>query len=761
MKKRLNIGLAIHHLENDYSRQVIRGAVTAAKELDVNLVVFAGRSINFDPHDKENSRYEYQYNVLYNFITPRALDGLIVSAATVGQFITREELKSFIDKYEGMPVLALENEVRGYPCLRFGSGGIKQAVEHLIKEHGCQRIAFVSGPKNNSDAAARLDAYRQALEENGLSCDESMIAYGNFSEYSENVVSVLLDSCGAIPDAICFANDNMCVGAYKEIRRRGLIPGKDILITGYDDSEIAMELDPPLTTVRAEADILGYKAVEKILGSITSGTPAESEELSASLVVRDSCSCETMIGSDGGRIVEALKGMGIKEKAAVIVNMVAGRGCGFEDRNIRSEIERSVAEIFYAVSTKENYSETGIIRRFDKMLDDGLIEKVSYETVSELIDTIRTVILSEYSKSCESKIRSARLFENMRCKMADHVIGMYYRQMTETSQAQFLISNITKDMMNYSGNEEKCYGAILSNLSRTSLKSTYIYLYETPIINHKDSEWKMPETLLLKGFHNGEDIVALEKGRQEIPWMSYLDNEFIRKDTQKTLVMAPLFLNDEQYGVIICDLEQKFFHRVYSVTPQICTAIKLYNLVNHLEGSLELVKNTNTILKQMSMSDELTGVYNRRGFYKYANMSIQNPWNKGRMGVLIFADLDNLKKINDTFGHDDGDYAIIAASRIIVNGLRNSDIVARIGGDEFAALAVVNDESVIAGISERIKAIAAEHNKNSDKPYNVTVSIGLCAFECNENIKVQSLMDKADAELYADKKNKNPDVMKH
>ena len=163
----------------------------------------------------------------------------------------------------------------------------------------------------------------------------------------------------------------------------------------------------------------------------------------------------------------------------------------------------------------------------------------------------------------------------------------------------------------------------------------------------------------------------------------------------------------------------------------------------------------------MSMLDELTGVYNRRGFYEFTNRIFKAPENEGKSAVLIFADLDNLKKINDTFGHDDGDYSIKSAADFIRNGLRSTDIVARIGGDEFAAFALCDSESIMKTIPARIKGIAAEHNEKSDKPYNVTVSIGIYELTCNPNGSVQVYMDKADAALYADKKNKNPDIMKH
>ena len=119
----------------------------------------------------------------------------------------------------------------------------------------------MSGPKENTDANERLAYYKEALEENGLEFYPNMVAYGRFSEFCVDIVNDLIDRNEGKIDAICFANDMMCKGGYKAIERRGLRVGTDIAVTGYDDSEVALSLRPRLTTVRADASALGYRAV--------------------------------------------------------------------------------------------------------------------------------------------------------------------------------------------------------------------------------------------------------------------------------------------------------------------------------------------------------------------------------------------------------------------------------------------------------------------------------------------------------------------
>ena len=155
-KKRLQIGLMIHHLENEYASEILKGAIAAAEELDINLILLPGRGINAVEDDEKYSIYDYQYNVIYNYVSERNLDGLLVSVGTVGSYISREEMVQFLHSYDPLPLLTMEVECPGYPCIRFNTNAMKLAVEHLIHRHGCRKIGFVSGPMGNQDAMDAL-----------------------------------------------------------------------------------------------------------------------------------------------------------------------------------------------------------------------------------------------------------------------------------------------------------------------------------------------------------------------------------------------------------------------------------------------------------------------------------------------------------------------------------------------------------------------------------------------------------------------------
>ena len=756
--KRYTIGVMIHYLDNDYSKILLRGITSAAEEMDVNLVIMPGRSLNCQLDDLKHTTYEYQYNTIYSYATPDNLDALIVSAGTVGQFVTHEEFKEFLSRYEGIPIITLESVVRGYPCIRLSGSGIKDMVNHLITDHGRKNIAFVSGPKGNTDAEERLSYYREALTENGIEYNPELVAYGRFSEYCVDLVGELLDRNKGKIDAICFANDMMCKGGYTAITQRGLVIGKDIAVTGYDDSEIAAALTPQLSTIRADATILGSRALKEAVRLAKGEAIDELINLGSTVVKRQSCGCDTFWDNLEDSRVNYIKNTPAKQLAAFVINEYISVAAAAKPQLV-SKLEETIALFFeYTINMDENDpSDQRDI--FDSLLSVGLIKELSPSTFIDLLKSVRYVATVLCGDNHEKILAVHNVIEHGFDAVSDYLLFSNVDNMNDLTFTHFLINNISKDMLVAGGDEETRYLSIVQNLSRMHMKCSYIYTYGESVINNGKTDWERPEYIYLRSYHDEDAVTAVPLSKQKIKSENCIKNKFM-SNRRRTLILFPLFVNEENYGVIATEIEFDYYSYIYSIAPQICTAIKLTELVKQLENSLDAATFRNNQLNRISMHDELTGAFNRRGFYESANQIFTAAENEGKRCVLIFADLDNLKKINDTFGHEEGDYAIKAVADFLKSGLRNTDIVARIGGDEFAAFALCENEKIIQSIPARIKKIAEKHNLNSDKKYNITVSIGFYELNCSTSENIQMYMDKADASLYEDKKNKNRDILK-
>lgn len=160
-------------------------------------------------------------------------------------------------------------------------------------------------------------------------------------------------------------------------------------------------------------------------------------------------------------------------------------------------------------------------------------------------------------------------------------------------------------------------------------------------------------------------------------------------------------------------------------------------------------------LRKLSLTDALTGLYNRRGFMTLAAQQVKIANRMKRELLLISADLDDLKVINDTMGHKEGDQALVDVARILMETFRSSDIIARIGGDEFVALQMLNPEDPQSISTERLLQALAMHNAASQKTYRLSISLGSVVYNPDQPQSLEELLAEADTRMYEQKKSKN------
>ncbi len=156
----------------------------------------------------------------------------------------------------------------------------------------------------------------------------------------------------------------------------------------------------------------------------------------------------------------------------------------------------------------------------------------------------------------------------------------------------------------------------------------------------------------------------------------------------------------------------------------------------------------------LALIDDMTGLNNRRGFLSLGQHQLKLAYRTRRPLLLAFFDLDGLKRINDTLGHQEGNHAIVDAANVLKDSFRQSDILARLGGDEFAALMVDSRgdsaETVTRRIQEKLNAL----NASSGRSYDVSFSIGIVAADPTHPADLETLLSQSDALMYEEKRNK-------
>lgn len=178
----------------------------------------------------------------------------------------------------------------------------------------------------------------------------------------------------------------------------------------------------------------------------------------------------------------------------------------------------------------------------------------------------------------------------------------------------------------------------------------------------------------------------------------------------------------------------------------------LYTVSRNIRNALER-HGLKESLKAMTFTDELTSIYNRRGFLTIAKQQLDLARREQRELNLFLIDLDHLKEINDNYGHKIGDDALIACALCLKKTFRASDIIARIGGDEFAVLALGSSFYEGEKIGEHLNYIVDQFNEaNPNQQYVLALSFGKAHFHPENQYVIEDLLQQADLELYIAKK---------
>jgi diguanylate cyclase (GGDEF)-like protein len=178
---------------------------------------------------------------------------------------------------------------------------------------------------------------------------------------------------------------------------------------------------------------------------------------------------------------------------------------------------------------------------------------------------------------------------------------------------------------------------------------------------------------------------------------------------------------------------------------------KLAQKVAELEARTAELSLANARLQSLSLTDELTGLYNRRGFMTLATEQLLLARRAPRPLCLVYVDVDDLKSINDRHGHAAGDAALNAATQILRQTFRSSDIIARLGGDEFAVLVMDAAESSVSAIQARLHANLDLHNAKANGGFGLSLSLGSVQVDASATWTVEELLAEADRVMYGQK----------
>lgn len=751
MGRRYNIGLVVAAIEDSFSNNLAKGVMKYAEKLDVNLMIFPCKyvGITFDGTDR---KYEYQYNTLLSCAADAKLDYVIVATGTIAYAASDEIKNKILERFGSTPVLNVASNLPGYDFLLFDNrSGVTEAMENLIAQ-GRKHIAMLRGDMRNYDAKERYEAYRNALEKHNLDYDETYSIDCDMSEYCTESVEKLLDNNPLI-DAIICVNDQIAQAVYRVLNARGIEIGSEIAVVGFDDQPFASRMEPPLASVRADAFKMGELAMEKAVNYLN-GIVDDRHLVETDFVARHSC----YPNSDSYEVTDAIFMCNSARKAENVTDYLFGDK---EESELKIRVKSILLKFFEAL---DSYFVNGVGGIEEYRQIEGIIDHIFYGEVSteNNIDIIQNAIDGAYRyyyDRCkpENFIYLQRLY-NYFYRRVNLAVAVNYRSLADKTKERMHFDNIVLgDMLMMSGNLEDSCSSMIKRLHIIGADTAFLYLLENPIVNTRTDQFPINITWKFMSYVYGNTVFTVPKHEQRMTTPMVFANSHLNYGRRSTLIVIDLFCKEKQYGIILCEPKTTdFFNEVEFVSHQISSAINSMYLLRAQEAMLMELHSKNLSLDNMSKIDELTGIFNRRGFYAEADSLIAA--NPGTKYLVAYADMDNLKLVNDHYGHGEGDFSIKSLAECLRAILGEKAVLGRMGGDEFAAIMQCDDNCDVQAIMKAKEKQIEILNSKAGKPYRIDMSVGLVVCECSNSYDLKENIDKADGMLYNEKTKRKKEI---
>ncbi len=770
-EKQYTIAVMTGDTQSDYSEELMRGFYTGAREEGVNIVLLMGPQMPTYCTDIVTSsltgNYRYQFNSIYqyaHFIKP---DAMIITYGSLAAFNAEQGKRNFLAQFSDIPYLVIEDKSldENVPYLDTDNyNGMKACIEHLIVDHGYQKIAFLGGPEKNYDSEERILAYRDTMKEHGIEVTDTMIAYGDFTDRVDMQALALIENNPGLEAIVC-ANDSMAKSCYRVCATHNLIVGKDIAITGFDNTNAASTMNPPLTSVSQNIFQISYKALKAAV-AMCRGEKINSGSMATVLKKRYSCGCSPVKILETRYIpeeeIENFIQKAVKELAEYMFDSISYEKDYTYLKEALSDYCNYIYHAFF-VGSDEPFSMEHLLGILRKMAAYPHISNVLLlENMTQLVQ-----ILMANAKDVYSQGMLASIISSMQQFVHSLNIEKLENEIYISNRKSWFVPTFARDLASevYLSMPQNIFFRIMGDLKKMAVKSAYFFVFDTPVIHEPNEPLSFPEHMNMVAYFDPKDMTFYHKVEQpkftfENGFMSFINGG---KPTCYTPVI--LFSERKQYGMMICEVDYADIAFLQMCSIQLGTLFHFIELnlseqqaQLELQDSLKVIKEKNMILSFISERDELTKLLNRRGFIEQALTLYAKS--TGKHAYLIFGDLDHLKEINDVFGHAEGDFAIKNIADRFRYILPEDAICGRIGGDEYVAFLLSDEENFKQHIEEEFASFSSEFNINSDKTYFVEMSLGIHEFICDDNVNFEEMMKKSDELLYEAKKNRRQSIKK-
>ncbi len=546
--KKRTVGLIIENLFTEFAQEVIQNVISSSRlNSDIDVVIVAGKYDPSDDPEDHQHRYKRVYNSVYRLEELCNFDGLIISLGSMEK-IKREVIeKRYFEKLKNTPKVFVVSDLEGQPSVNYdNSTGIDEAVDCLVNAYGLSRFCMLGGREDNVDARARKALYADALARNKIEFTDRNYVSGDMSADTQEPARELLDNNPDVQAIFC-VNDASAVGLFDVMAQRGLVPGKDIMVFGFDNTTAAGRMSPTLASIGASEVTLGQKAMEEVLSQMN-GNPPKSVLIPTRIYGRESFEYE-MYEYTTMELVSA--------DSQFIYKMFDD--CFYRYRyEFRDRESVNLPRLFYAFMSKilktirskylsvEDFDE--ICKLIDIFFDNGAMDYTDAGKFTKSVELLQNSV--NYLAGNNRNVN--RLFARMKDRAIIALAENKLRSNDRLITGRQKIQNMMVETVSYSQDTESAVNRIVRNFDKLGLMNSALYLFEHSVTFEEDKEELFPPSIDLKCVMKAGELYVIPKERQAGPTGDMFRRVELPSKCSE-YVPFPIFYKESIYGFLVCE----------------------------------------------------------------------------------------------------------------------------------------------------------------------------------------------------------------
>lgn len=675
------------------------------------------------------------------------LDGYIVPASSTDHLLHHSPLTAgdFLTVLDSTRTVIIDREIPGFrSIIKDDEEGIYQLTRHLVRDLSLTRIGFIRGDASSGRGAALREAgWIRALSEAGLPVEDRMETEGSYSGNCVAGASQLLDQYPEAQAIVC-SNDQIAITLCQVMEERGLVPGRDIAVTGFDNIPESLTIDPPLTTASVRPFDLGAAGARELL-RLLRGEPQEVSLVHPEILIRSSSGDQVPTRRE--LLERCFVGSGVDRQG--IADLLVRDTVTTNDAGHTARLRALFLELMdeagrvIAVHRARPWMSEPIFspELFLKLFSPENAPFLSLPSFLYCLEDLAAV----YCERADLRLSFCVLAELSRLSLraVRHADSRYRQGNREQESRSWFVTQVFEDTLHLDSRQE-LLRSVMEDVRKAGIDQAWLLLFAEPAVFSGDIPFTIPE-LVLPGARIDESGITVEEEPEPIPVGSLASLLSTLIPVRQSVLIAPLIADGQVSGLLIAGQR----HGVESdFRPLFLTcsySIRHLQMIRRERELVHILERTNISLTATSQHDSLTGLLNRRGFDAAALTLLQRS--AGRQALVLLLDMDGLKAINDTWGHSQGDAAIIACAQILRQSLDADCPIARYGGDEYIALTLSDQPEEI---EHRLCETLQRRNARGDLPFVLEFSLGYRSFliEADTPSHLAEYIRQADLRLY-------------